>query len=55
MAQKALIREADKMKDSISVYIDDLIAQIEDLTEQVKDLERDLEAAHDTISNLQHD
>lgn len=39
---KALNRDADNVKDTVTSYIDSLVTQIEELTDRVEDLERDL-------------
>lgn len=55
MANKHLQREADQAKDIVTALIDDLVQQVEELTKQVEQLEAELEAANETISNIQND
>lgn len=55
MANPKLQREADKAKDIVTNLIDDLVRQVKELTDRVEQLEAELEAANETISNIQND
>lgn len=55
MANKQLQREADQAKDIVTTLIDSLVQQVEELTDRVEQLEAELEAANETISNIQND
>jgi len=55
MAYYNLQRDADKVKEATTEFIDSLVQQVEELTKQVEQLEAELEAANETISNIQND